>query len=176
MTEMHTTKVPRNPYVGFVYTAVWIIITVALSSVLLSYAGSQESVFDTEGNRTSGFILTTPFIALAASVFCFVRAFNALAPYKKYVDSTTPQQRLKNEIAQWSHIETAGSRMAILILFTAACIIGWLVLALVLLINYTQISETANSHATFLGVFLLIGLGAGSLLRLTTRIRRASKK
>jgi MFS family permease len=176
MTEIHPAKVPRNPYIGFVYTVVWIIITVALSSVLLSYTGSQESVFDTEGTRTAGFILTMPFIALAASVFCFIRAFNAVAPYKKYVNSTTPQQRQENEIAQWSHIETAGSRMATLILFTAACIIGWLVLALVLLINYQRISETANSRATFLGVFLLIGLCAGSLLRLTSRIRRASKK
>lgn len=167
-TSSHTAT-PRNPVPGIIYGIIWLLIAIILGALLFSFTGNPEALSEVRGQRTVGFILFTPFIALAASIFCFVRAAAASGPYKQYLSSTTPAQRQQDEAAKWKNTDKIGGLIAVAVI----AILGWLALLVVFLVNYETITSTVESLTSFVGVFLLIGLAAGSLLRLIVRMRNA---
>ena len=172
MNKTSPTPIPRNPVPGIIYGIIWLVIGVVLGILLLSYSNTPDELSNVYGQRTLGFIVFTPFIALAASIFCFVRAAAASAPYKRYVASTSLQQRQKNEAAQWKNADRIGG----LIAFTVIAFLGLFALLIVFVMNYANISDNVRSLTSFVGILLIIGLGAGSLLRLVIRIRNSTKQ
>lgn len=171
MTHTSHAAVPRNPIPGFVYGSIWLLIALILGILLLTFSGDPNALSETSGQRTAGFIVLTPFIALAASIFCFARAAAAKGPYKHYISSTTPLERQKDEAAKWKNVNNTGGLTAL----TVIAILGWLALLILLLANYETITSNIRSLTSFIGVFLLFGLGAGSLLRLVVRIRSSRR-
>lgn len=172
MTHTPHGVIPRNPTPGFVYGSIWFLIALTLGILLLTFNSNPDALSEKSGQRTTGFIVFAPFLALAASILCFVRAAAAISPYKHYLTSTTPVERRANEAAKWKSIDKTGG----LTVFTVIALLGWFALLIVLLANYETITSNVRSLTSFVGVFLLFGLGAGSLLRLVVRIRTSRRK
>lgn len=172
MTNTSHVAIPRNPTPGFVYGSIWLVIALTLGILLITFSTNPDALSETSGQRTAGFIVFTPFFALAASILCFVRAAAATGPYKHYLASTTPVERHTHEAARWKTVNKTGGLTA----FAVIAILGWLALLIALLVNYETIASNVRSLTSFIGVFLLFGMGAGSLLRLVVRIRNSRHK
>lgn len=165
-----TLKAARNPARSFIYGIVWLIIAVAIGSVLVNFIAADRSVFDTNGQRTGSFILLTPFIALSASILCFVRGGLAVSPYKKYLQATTPEQRRQIQKESW---KKQGPPTVLIAIVTAIIYLGFLAMVIVFVINYATIGATINGTGTFVALTLMIGLLAGFFTELLVRAIRA---
>jgi hypothetical protein len=80
---------PRNPWFGLLYAAILAAGAVG-GAVALFYGWREALAGDMAGQRTEGFVLVTPFLSAAGSVFLLVRGIRALAPWVRH-RSTTPR-------------------------------------------------------------------------------------
>lgn len=165
--------IARNPLRDFLYGTAWLVVALAVGSVLIYFTAAGPSLSDAEGQRTVGFIITVPFIALAISIFCFIRGGLAVSAYKSYINSTTPEQRLQHQKNVWKN---QGPPVGLLIAFTGTTYLSFIILLILLVVHNKLIFSTAESLGSFLGILILVGIVASALTELTVKILRVKQK
>ena|SRR5690554_2839825 len=159
---------PRNPYIGFAFAAAWLLVAL-FGFVVLHLDGDVVLTGQVSGQRSVGFFLITPAIAVIIAVIAAVRGFLALRPWSAYLSRTTPEERQALSDSRF----TQGSFTPLLVVGLAVAA-GWLVVLFFFARGFESASTAGLS--AILMVLALLGMAGATLISVGLRGNAAYRR